>query len=46
MCASALSMFDIPVTLYGLLGTPGNLELRKSMSVAELTVNNVGLAGS
>jgi len=45
MCASALSTFDIPVTLYGLLGTPGNLELRKRKGIAGLTVNNVGLTG-
>ena len=45
MCALALSMFDIPVIHYGLLGTPGNLELRKRKGIAGLTVNNVGLMG-
>jgi len=42
---SPLSTFDIPVTLYGLLETPGNLELRKRKGVAGLTFHNVGLAG-
>jgi len=45
MCASPLLTFSISITLYGLLGTPGNLELRKGKDVAGLTFNNVGLAG-
>ena len=45
MCALPLSTFGILVTLYGLLGTPDNLELRKRKGVAGLTFNNVGLAG-
>jgi len=31
--------------LHGLLGTPGNLELRKRKGVAKLAFNDVGLAG-
>ena len=38
-------MFNIPVTLYGLLGTPNNLKLRKRRGVARLAFNDVGLAG-
>ena len=45
MCASPLSTFAILVTFHWLLGTPGNLELRKRKGVARLTFNNVGLAG-
>jgi len=37
-------MFSIPVTLHGLFGTPGNLELRKRRGVARLAFNDVGLA--
>ena len=37
--------FGIPVMLYGLLETSGNLEVRKRKGVAGLTFNNVGLAG-
>ena len=44
-CMSPLSTFGILVTLYELLGTPGNLELRKRKGVAGLTFNNVGHAG-
>ena len=42
---SPLSTVGIPVMLYGLLGTPGNLELRKTVVVVGLTVKNVSLAG-
>jgi len=45
MRVSPLSMLDIPVTLHRLLGTPGNLELRKKKGVAKLAFNDVGLAG-
>ena len=45
MCALPLSMFNIPVTLYGLLGTPGNLELRERKGVVRLTFNDAGLVG-
>ena len=45
MRASPLSTFGVLVTPYGLLGTPGNLELRKRTGVAGLTANNVDLAG-
>jgi len=38
-------MFSIPVILHGLLGTPGNLELRKRRSVERLAFNDVGFAG-
>jgi len=38
-------MFRIPVTPHGLLGTPGNLELRKRTGMSWLTVNNADLAG-
>ena len=47
-CSSFLSLlltFGIPVMLYGLLETSGNLEVRKRKGVAGLTFNNVGLAG-
>ena len=46
MRTSFLSMFSVPVTPYGLLGTPRNLELRKRKGVSEPTVNNVYLAVS
>ena len=39
-----LSTFSIPVTLYGLLRTPDNLELRKKRGVVRLAFNDVGLA--
>ena len=39
-----LSTFNIPVMLHGLLGTLGNLELRKRRDVARLAFNDVGLA--
>jgi len=45
MRASSLSTFSVPVTPYDLLGTPGNLELRKRTGVSGPTVNNVDLAG-
>jgi len=45
MRASSLSTFSVPVTPYGLLGTPGNLELRKRMGVSGLNVNDASLAG-
>ena len=45
MHASPLSIFGVPVTPYGLLGTPGNLGLRKRTGVSRLNANNVGLAG-
>jgi len=38
-------MFSIPVTLYELLGTPGNLELRKRKGVARLDFNDIDLVG-
>ena len=38
-------MFSVPVTSYGLLGTPGNLGLRKRTGVSGLNVNNVDLVG-
>jgi len=38
-----LSTFDIPITLHGLLGTPGNLELRKRRDMAILAFNDVDL---
>jgi len=38
-----LLTFNIPVTLHGLLGTPGNQELRKRRDVAILAFNDVGL---
>ena len=44
-CVSLLSTFDISVTLHGLLGTPGNLELRKTKGEAKSAFNNVGLVG-
>jgi len=44
-CVMTLSMFSIPVTLHGLLGTPSNLELRKRRGVVRLAFNDVGLAG-
>ena len=34
-----------PVMPYGLLGTPGNLELWKRMGVSGLNINNANLAG-
>ena len=40
-----LLTFSILVTLYGLLGNPGNLELRKRKGVARLAFNDIGLAG-
>ena len=45
MHTSSLSMFNIPVRPYGLLGIPGNLRLRKRVGVSRLNVNNVDLAG-
>ena len=46
MCVVPLSTFSIPVTLHGLLVTPGNLELRiERRGVARLAFNDVGLAG-
>jgi len=44
-CASPLSTFGIPITLHGLLGTPGNLELRKRKGKAKLAFNDIGLTG-
>jgi len=44
-CATPLLTFNIPIMLHGLLGTPGNLELRKRRGVARLTFNDAGLAG-
>jgi len=44
-CVTSLSMFSILVTLYGLLGIPGNLELRKRRGVARLAFNDVILVG-
>jgi len=38
-------MFSILVMLHGLLGTPGNLELRKRRGVVRLAFNDVGIAG-
>ena len=35
--------FSIPVTLHGLLGILGNLELRKRRDVERLAFNDVGL---
>ena len=42
-----LSTFSIPVTLHGLLGTPGNLELRnlERRDTARLAFIIIGLAG-
>ena len=37
-------MFSILVTPYDLLGTPGNLELRKSMGMNGLNISNANLA--
>ena len=37
--------FSTLITLHGLLGTPGNLELRKRRGVARLAFNDVSLAG-
>ena len=42
---SPLLTFGILVTLYELLGTPGNLELRKRKGVAKLTFNDISLVG-
>ena len=36
-------MFSVPVMPYGLLGTPGNLELRKSMGMNGLNISNANL---
>ena len=40
-----MSTLGIPVMLHGLLGAPGNLELRKRKGVAKLAFNDVDLAG-
>ena len=42
---SSLSSLSVPITPYGLLGTLGNLELRKRMGVSRLYVNNADLVG-
>jgi len=39
----ALSPIHPPLGDFRLLGTPGNLELRKRTGVARMTINNVGL---
>ena len=44
-CALPLSTFGIPVMLDGLLGTPGNLELRKRTGLNGLNISNGNLAG-
>jgi len=38
-------MFGIPIMLYRLLGSPGNLKLRKRKGVAKLAFDDVGLTG-
>ena len=43
--ASSLSTFSIPVVPYELLGTPGNLELRKREGMNGLNISNANLAG-
>ena len=45
MRMSSLSTFSIPVTPHGLLGTPGDLELRKRMGMNGLNISNANLAG-
>ena len=45
MRTSSLSTFSIPVTPYGLLGTSGNLELRKMTGMNGLNISNTNLAG-
>ena len=45
MRASSLSTFSVPVTPYRLLGTPGDLELRKRTGVSRLNVNHADLTG-
>jgi len=44
MCAMPLSTFNILVTLHGLLGTPGNLGLRKKRGMTRFAFNDVGFA--
>ena len=41
----SLSLRSIPVTSYGLMGTPSNLALRKGMGMNELNISNVNHAG-
>ena len=42
----SLSPLSIPVTSYGLMGTPGNLALRKGMDGLNISnVNHAGLLG-
>jgi len=45
MRASPLSTFSVPVTPYGLLGNPANLEIRKRTSMSGLNISNANLAG-
>ena len=45
MRTSSLSTFSIPVTPYGLLGTPDNLKLRKRTGMNGLNISNANLAG-
>ena len=41
---SSLSTFSVPITPYGLLGTLGDLELRKRTGMNELNISNANLA--
>ena len=45
MLTSSLSSFSVPVTPYGLMGTPGDLELRKRTGMNKLNISNANLAG-
>ena len=45
MRTSPLSTFGVLVTPYGLMGTPGNLVLRKRMGMNGLNISNVNHTG-